>query len=384
MNEDEAVAWAIEELVAQIEIRSISDHEDRMMAYLDDRCRALGFPTTVQPIEGAGPNVVVRWDGRTDPPDLLLTAHTDTIDPVWDWRDVATVEGTVVTGLGAQDDKGCGVAILLGAVLAREAGVDLSATSVALGFVVDEEVGGKGSRALADSLRPRFVVASEGSELDIATVETGFLDGWVRVSGVTMHGSLPEEADNAVEKAARLLLALHEAPFTSISHPIAGPNTVTAQRIESSSAMNAIPDVANMYISCRVFGEPSLDEARKEIEAICRRFGATFELHDQGGWWETPQDAPLVQALIRASEQAIARTPRFTRMPAWTDAHSFFDRCGSEVVVFGPGHLRAAHRPDEHLDARELVRCARVFAALITDAAFLSTAEPTRSKEGVR
>ena len=222
MNEDEAVAWAIEELVAQIEIRSISDHEDRMMAYLDDRCRALGFPTTVQPIEGAGPNVLVRWDGRTDPPDLLLTAHTDTIDPVWDWRDVATVEGTVVTGLGAQDDKGCGVAILLGAVLAREAGVDLSATSVALGFVVDEEVGGKGSRALADSLRPRFVVASEGSELDIATVETGFLDGWVRVPGTTMHGSLPEEADNAVEKAARLLLALHEAPFTSISHPIAG------------------------------------------------------------------------------------------------------------------------------------------------------------------
>jgi len=71
-------------------------------------------------------------------------------------------------------------------------------------------------------------------------------------------------------------------------------------------------------------------------------------------------------------------------VPAWTDAHSFFDRCGSEVVVFGPGHLRAAHRPDEHLDARELVRCARVFAALIADAASLSTAEPTQSKEGVR
>ena len=252
----------------------------------------------------------MRWDGRTDPPDLLLTAHTDTIDPVWDWRDVATVDGTVVTGLGAQDDKGCGVAILLGAVLAREAGVDLSETSVALGFVVDEEVGGKGSRALADSLRPRFVVASEGSELDIATVETGFLDGWVRVSGVTMHGSLPEEADNAVEKAARLLLALHEAPFTSISHPIAGPNTVTAQRIESSSAMNAIPDVANMYISCRVFGEPSLDETRKEIEAICRRFGATFELHDHGGWWETPAGCPAgpgADPRERAGDRAHAR-----------------------------------------------------------------------------
>jgi acetylornithine deacetylase/succinyl-diaminopimelate desuccinylase-like protein len=384
MNEDEAIAWAIEELVAQIEIRSVSDHEDEMMAYLDDRCRALGFPTATYPIEGAGPNLVVRWDGRTDPPDLLLTAHADTIDPAWDWRDVATVEGTVVTGLGAQDDKGCGVAILLGALLAREAGVDLAATSVALGFVVDEEVGGKGSRALADSLRPRFVVASEGSELDIATVETGFLDGWIRVPGVSMHGSLPEEADNAVEKAARLLLTLIEAPFTSISHPIAGPNTLTVQRLESSSAHNAIPDEACLLISCRVFGEPSLDETRRQVEEICLAYGATFEMHDQGGWWETPQDAPLVQALIRASEQAIGRTPGFTRMPAWTDAHSFFDRCDSEVVVFGPGHLRAAHRPDEHLDARELVRCARVFAALIADSPSLSMVEPTRSKEGVR
>jgi acetylornithine deacetylase/succinyl-diaminopimelate desuccinylase-like protein len=51
-------------------------------------------------------------------------------------------------------------------------------------------------------------------------------------------------------------------------------------------------------------------------------------------------------------------------------------------VVFGPGHLRAAHRPDEHIDAREIVRCARVFAELIADAASLSSAEPARAKEG--
>ena len=118
-------------------------------------------------------------------------------------------------------------------LLAREAGVDLERRRSTLGFVVDEEVGGKGSRALADWLRPRFVVASEGTELDIATVETGFVDGWVRVTGTSMHGSLPEEADNAVEKAARLLLELLEAPFTRVVHPIAGPNTVTVQRIES-------------------------------------------------------------------------------------------------------------------------------------------------------
>ena len=382
MNDDIAVAWAIDELVRQIEIRSISDHEHDVMAYLDARLAELGFPTEVHAIDGAGPNVLVRWDGTQEPPDLLLTAHMDTIDPAWHWADEARVDGSIVTGLGAQDDKGCAVAIMLAALLARDAGVDLDRSSVALGFVVDEEVGGKGSRALADRLRPRFVVASEGTELDIATVETGFVDGWVRVTGTSMHGSLSEEADNAVEKAARLLLELLEAPLTTVVHPIAGHNTVTVQRIESSAMHNAIPDRASMYITCRLFGEPSLEAATKEIEGICRRFGATFEVTDDGGWWETPADAPLVEALRRASRTALDREPGLTRMPAWTDAHSFFDRCGSEVVVFGPGHLRAAHRADEHIDAKEIVRSARVFASLIADAGSLARAEPIRSEEG--
>lgn len=382
MDEDEAMTWAIDELVRQIEIRSISDGEHELMVYLHTRCLELGFPATSHPIAGAGPNVVVRWDGATDAPDLLLTAHTDTIDPAWAWDDRASVDGTRVTGLGAQDDKGCAVAIMLGALLAREAGVDLTTSSVALGFVVDEEVGGKGSRRLADELRPRFVVASEGTELDIATVETGFVDGWARVIGTSMHGSLPEEADNAVEKAARLVLALLEAPFTGVEHPIAGRNTITFQRIESSAPMNAIPDAASILVTCRIFGEPSLEETRNQVEAICRRFDAMFEVSSQGGWWETPVTSPLVQALQRASERAIGRTPGYTRMPAWTDAHSFFDRSDSEVVVFGPGHLRAAHRPDEYIDAREIVRCARIFAELLADAASLSSAEPARAKEG--
>ncbi len=381
MHEDEAVAWAVDELVRQIEIRSISNHEHDLMAYLERRCVELGFPVTTHPIPGAGPNVLVRWDGASGPPDLLLTAHGDTIHPVWEWSDRARVDGTVVSGLGAQDDKGCAVAILLGALLAREAGVDLEGSSVALAFVVDEEVGGKGSRTLADELRPRFVVASEGTELDVAVVETGFIDGWARVRGTSFHGSLAEEADNAVEKAARLVLDLLEAPFTDVEHAIAGPNTVTFQRIESAAPMNAIPDHASLYVTCRVFGEPSLDEVRKQVESVCRSHDATFEVTDQGGWWETPASAPLVEAISRASQRAIGRTPGLTRMPAWTDAHSFHDRCGSEVAVFGPGHLRAAHRPDEHIDAREIVRCARVFAELIADAGSLASAEPTRAKE---
>jgi acetylornithine deacetylase/succinyl-diaminopimelate desuccinylase-like protein len=369
MDDTVALTWAIDELVELIERRSISDHEHEVMDYLADRCRELGFPTTVHPIDGAGPNVLVRFGPADVPPDLLLTAHLDTIAPVWDWDGRAVVDGTVVYGLGAQDDKGCAVAILLGALMARDDGVPLDDLSVALGFVVDEEVGGKGSRTMADELRPRSVVASEGTELDVAILETAFVEGWVRVEGRSLHGSLIEEGDNAIVRAVRIVPELLEAPFMTYEHPLAGRNMATVLSIESSSAMNAIPDRAAFFYAARLFDEPSLGEVRRQIEEICARHGATFELVEEGGWWQTPADAPLVRALQRASERAIGRTPRLTRMPTWTDAHSFADRCGSEVVVFGPGHLRSAHRPDEHIDAEEIVRCARVFAALLADRA---------------
>jgi acetylornithine deacetylase/succinyl-diaminopimelate desuccinylase-like protein len=325
---------------------------------------------------------LVNWSSDGTPPELLLTAHLDTIAPVWDWDGAASVEGTVVSGLGAQDDKGCAVAILLGALLARDDGVSLEGVPVALGFVVDEEVGGKGSRLMADELRPRYVVASEGSELDIAIVETGFVEGWVRIEGRSVHGSLIEEGDNAVIRAATMIPELLRAPFTENEHPIAGRNMATVLRIESSSAMNAIPDRASFLYSARIFGQPSLDEVKRQVDDMCSRHGATFEPIDEGGWWETPVDSPLVEALSRASETSIGRTPGFTRMPSWTDAHSFSDRCDSEVVVFGPGHLRSAHRPDEHIDAEEIVRCARVFAALLADRELTSGAPGATAREG--
>jgi acetylornithine deacetylase len=372
-----AIRWAIDELVRLVEIPSASDHEHEAMAHLAARCRELDLPAEVHPVQGSGPNVLVSWSDR---PALLLTAHIDTILPTWIWDGRARVEGSVVSGLGAQDDKGCAVAILLGLLMARDDGAEIERLPVALGFCVDEEVRGKGSKAMADALRPAFVVASEGTELDIAVVETGFVDGTVTVSGRSVHGALPEEGHNAIETAARLIIGLLDAPFTTFTHPIAGRNVLSIRRFRGAEPTNAIPDHAQFAVAARIFGRPSPTEVADEIAAICEEHAATFRTNDIGGWWETPADAPLVGAVASASARALGRTPNLTRMPAWTDAHSFSDRCDAEVVVFGPGHLRAAHRPDEHIDAREIVRCARVFAALIADAEALAAQASHRAR----
>ncbi|MEX0983490.1 MAG: M20/M25/M40 family metallo-hydrolase [Actinomycetota bacterium] len=378
MREDEALGFVIDELTRLIEIPSVSDQEHEAMRHLADRCRRLDLPVDEQPVPGAGPNLVVGWDVA---PTLLLTAHIDTIVPMWQTDHRASVDGTIVSGLGAQDDKGCAVAILLAMLMARDEGVPVERLPVALGFCVDEEVGGKGSRAMADSLRPPFVIASEGTEFDVAVTETGFVEGWVRIPGRSMHGSLIEEADNPLLRAAGLIQDLGRASFTRLEHPIAGRNMVTVLQLLADQRSNATPEEARMLISARVFEEPSLADVAGELSRLCAEHGAVFDEIDRGGWWETPWEAPLVRTLVGASERAIGRTPRPTRMPAWTDAHSFHDRSDSEVVVYGPGHLRTAHRPDEHIDAADIVRAARVMAGVIGDVGQLQEAR-TAMREG--
>ena len=58
-------------------------------------------------MDGSADNLLVGWSER---PELLLTAHVDTIRPTWDWDGAVEVRGDLVYGLGAQDDKGCVVA----------------------------------------------------------------------------------------------------------------------------------------------------------------------------------------------------------------------------------------------------------------------------------
>ena len=65
-------------------------------------------------------------------------------------------------------------------------------------------------------------------------------------------------------------------------------------------------------------------------------------------------------------------------MPCWTDAHSFVDIAGSAALVFGPGDLRVAHRPGEHIDLREVVQAGRILAGLLAPGSLARLAEPAR------
>jgi acetylornithine deacetylase/succinyl-diaminopimelate desuccinylase-like protein len=280
-----------------------------------------------------------------------------------------------VYGLGAQDDKGSVVAALLALQMAREAGVDLASAPVGVGLCVDEERGGKGSLAMAAELRPRFVVGLEGTELGLGLAEGGFVEVWLHVRGRSVHGALRELGSNAIESAIELIRRIQEHPASSFEHPLLGRNVPMVWEIRGGEPLNVVPDACSVHLDWRVTpGGPTAAELFAWIRDVSADAGADVETVEVVEPFETAPDAPLAVALGDAIAGATGAAPALTGMIAWTDAHNFVDHAGSQAVVFGPGHLRDAHRPDERVSVSDVLTCAQALARLIADAGTLSGA----------
>jgi acetylornithine deacetylase/succinyl-diaminopimelate desuccinylase-like protein len=365
MNDAEAHAWAGRELLDLVAIDSLAGKEHDAVDHLEGRAAGWGLPVSRVPVEGAADDLLIGWSQR---PSLLLTAHIDTVTPTWPWEP-GLLDG-VVRGLGAADCKASVVAFALGMLLARDRGVDLEALPVALGVCVDEENLGRGSIVMANELRPRWVVAGEPTRLCVGVAEAGFVDAVCVVRGRSAHGSFPERGDNAIEKAARLLLAVHDEPFTTAEHPLLGRNVPGALWIEGGGELHVVPDRARVRIEIRVVpGGPAAAEIEARLRALAATHDADLELVEESVEpFETDPSGRLAAALVSAAERVNAEPPPVIGVPAWTDAHNFVDLAGSQALVWGPGDFELAHDPDEAADVVDVVAAARVVSELLAGA----------------
>ena len=358
--------WVERELVELVEIPSLSGSEHAIVEHLARRCDELGLPVTRLQVEGGADDLLVGWDPE---PELVLTAHVDTIGPDWDEGGTARVSDGRVFGLGAQDDKSCVVAALLAMVMAREAGVPLATTSVGVGLCVDEETGGTGSIAMAERLRPRHVLGLEGSELRPVLAEAGFVEVWIHAEGRSVHGALREEGVNAIDGALGLISTIHSHPGAAYEHPLLGRNIPLIWEIRGGQRLNVVPSRCSFHLDWRVNpGGPTAASLIEWLQVEAADRGAVVELVEVVEPFETAPTAPVATALARAIEASGSGSVEPAGMVAWTDAHNFVDVAGSQAVVFGPGHLREAHRADESVVVADIVACARVLAALLADA----------------
>ena len=272
---------------------------------------ALVDPAPVDAVDAAG-RVVPLEHGRNlhlkvrpeAPVQLLLTGHMDTVFGVdHPFQTTSWLEDGVLGGPGVADMKG-GIAVMLAALKAVEAGGVPN-----LGYEVvinsDEEVGSAGSAALiAQAARgKRAALTYEPSALPdgtLAGARPGSGNFSFTVRGRSAHaGRNPEDGRNAILAAADLALRLEQAKRPGLS--------INPARIDGGGPTNVVPDLAILRVNLRPATPGDQAEAQALIDRLTAAVAAEHDvaIHAHGGFGRPPK--PLTteaEALFRLVRQA--------------------------------------------------------------------------------
>jgi acetylornithine deacetylase len=328
------------------------------------------------------PNVIGRFAGTGGGRSLILNGHIDcvTVEPASDWTHDpfgAEVAGGLMYGRGTSDMKGGLVAAILAMAYLREAGVPLRG-DVIVQSVVNEEHAGNGTLDLvARGITADAAVVLEPTENRICVEHPGGLywqvdvPGTPRSPGARWRGRR-QEGVSAVEKMPALIeamLALERdynerigtpdegvAPFALVMGKIAGGTyeTVTASRVTLRGGAYFMPDVGSVLDVMRSFRERlaaanAADAFLAQNPAVLR-----FLHHDDS----TRQRGDVLHARCMGGLlHAQGCDGRFHPGPFACDMRHLVNQGGIPALIFGPGTIAQAHKPDEHIPLDEYLDC---------------------------
>jgi len=345
---------------------------DLIGAYLDvPRIRVRILPGSAEGDEGpARRNMIVTTGPATeDGAGLTWSGHLDCVpalEPNWtgDPFVLAERDGQLV-GRGACDMKGP-LAVALNA-MRRAAATDLKAPFT-LVLTCDEELGSLGARHLVDHwpadepVPPTAVIVGEPTSLEAVRMHKGHLTMRLDVDGVPAHSGSPHLGRNAIEPAARAIVALSalredlaRERVPASEHFEAVPfAALTVARVRGGEALNVIPPSCSVEVGVRPLpGQPSetlADRIERAARGAVGEAPLEFTVLNDNPPMETRDDAPVHRAVSSCIGQTDSRGVSF----ASDGGH--LRRLGLECVLFGPGSIEVAHRADEFIPIAELER----------------------------
>ncbi len=398
----EVIVALVSDLVA---LPTVSTHEDAGQHHVAGWLAGAGFevdtwtidipalqthPAFSAEFDRVDPIGVVGRMGQGAGPTLLLDGHIDVVPPGQDgdWTGspfaVTRRDGRLV-GRGTCDMKGGLAAAMVALSAITAAGVELAGTAL-LGSVIGEEDGGSGTLAmlqrLADAgIRPDACIIPEPTDLAIAPASAGALSWRIHVPGLSAHGCLREEGVSAIEKlwpVHRAVLELERRRNDRLSDPdgpfgwLDRPFAICGGRIAGGDWPSSEADWLTWEGRYGIAPGEDLDAARAElVDAVAQACAADPFLSGTPArveWWggqflpgSTPLEDPVVTTLLDVVDAAEG-THLLRGMPYGCDLGLTVNVGGIPTVVYGPGDIRDAHRPEESVAVADLLTAARTLA----------------------
>ena len=386
---DQANARACTDFLRRlVQTPSLSGQEASVARMVASEMRTTGFPSVHADRIG---NVIGRY-GRPGGPILLLNAHIDTVDvgdpDAWT-RDPFSGEVSQgrLYGRGSVDMKGGLAAMIHGVGLLAQHGVDLPGEVVVAAVVQQEPTEGMAMRVLVEEegLRPDWVILGEPTNLQIARGQRGRMEIRVSTFGRSCHSSTPEQGENALYGAARLIFGIELLSASLMKDAVLGAGSIAVTEITSvASSRNAIPDRCEMVIDRRLTLGETAARALSEIEGLLQREGVRghvetgyYRSESYTGYktegpevypvWLLPENHPLLIQTVASLEKSLRRKPMVGTWAFSTDGVYTMGEAGIPTIGFGPGDARYAHTTDENIPLADVHQAAQVYANLAID-----------------
>lgn len=284
----------------------------------------------------------------------------------------AVVDDGVLYGRGASDIKGA-MAAQIGLVPALRSLGLRPAGDVYVVAVVLEEVGGFGSRHLAETLPTEIAVIGEASNNELRRGHRGRVFVEVSFTGLSAHASAPERGKNPHFAAARFLLAVERLAMRP--HDTFGGSSVSPTWYATDqSSGNVIPGTVSVFLDWRNVPGESESDVLTRIEFLVRDIerdgdGVTGVVSVHGRPvttytgladtmpstlpFETPNDDPALLAARHALEDAFERE---VPVGTWTFATDggHLHQHGVTTIGFGPSEERFAHTIHDQVTTAQL------------------------------
>jgi acetylornithine deacetylase len=319
-------------------------------------------------------------------PALVLQGHLDVVPPgdpeTWGGADPfsAEIRNGALHGRGSCDMK-AGVAANLAVVRTlRAAGVQLE-RPLAVHCVVGEEDGGLGAFAtLRRGHRGEAAVITEPTSARIVTATAGALTFRIEVGGRSAHGSMRREGVSAFEAFVPIYDALRnlETERNRDPDPLFGsdlPYALSVGVVSAGDWASNVPDklVAEGRLGVQLDEDPrhariALEDAIAEVSAKDPWLRENRPLVTwPGGQFasgRTDSDHPLVEEVLASVRDTDGPAPALGAEVYGSDLRLYAGIGGIPTLHYGPGDIRVAHGPQEHVNLEELAQVTRALVVL--------------------
>jgi len=375
---DELRTETIELLSSLIGIRSENPpgSEDGIPEFIERYLADRDIDSERVPLENGRSSIVSRIAGRL-PGSYVLCGHIDTVPAEgsqWTTNPFfAHREGRYLRGLGAADMKS-GVAVLIALACDIKKRALALSHDIVLALTADEEGSYRGATSVASSGLiddARFLLIAEPTGGAVYLGQRGEL--WVEATfrGRAAHGSTPSSGINAILPASEFCLRLADESRSFPEIPGLGRTSLNVGLIEGGRRVNIVPDTATVHLDSRAVTtaerERVLLRIREAGSELSEKWGAQFsyEIYNDRAPILSDPKAPEIVRFLEVNHDLTGRPIRPEIAPYSTDAVAIVPQTSIPLIIYGPGSIEQAHRPDEYVDLDALFEVMEVIGSFL-------------------